>query len=113
MRKIKKATALDRIGCPYWGTMSGDIIVGMVVGMLIDHNRAFDAIPHEIKMKCYGIRGVEYACVRSYLKNRKQFVKMGESLSSCVDTVYGVPQGSVLGQRYSSYTSIIYSRHHI
>lgn len=84
--------------------------------MLIDLNKAFDAIPHEIKMnkvKFYGIRGVESECVRSYLKNRKQLVKMGESQPSCLDTVYGVPHGSVLGQRYSSYTSIIYSRNHI
>lgn len=58
--------------------------------MLIDLNKVFDAIPHEIKMnkvKCYGIRGVESECVRSYLKNRKQFVKMEESQSSCLDTV--------------------------
>lgn len=54
--------------------MSVDIVVGKVVGMLINHNKAFDAIPPEIKMnkvKCYGIRGVESECVRSYLKNRK------------------------------------------
>lgn len=81
--------------------MSGDIVVGKVVGMLIDFNQALDAIPHEIKMnkvKCYGMRGMESECVRSYLKNRKQFAKMGESQSLCLDTVYGVPQGSVLGQ---------------
>lgn len=90
--------------------MSGDIVVEKVAGMLIDLNKVFDAIPHEIKMnRVNGIRGVESECVRSYLKNRKQ---MGESQSSCLDTVYGVPQWSVLGQRDSSCTSIC-SRHHI
>lgn len=28
VRKIKKETALDRIGCPYWGRMADDIVVG-------------------------------------------------------------------------------------
>lgn len=103
MKKIKKAAALDRIGCPYWDTISGDIVVGNVEGMLINFNKAFDATPHKIKMnklKCYGIRGVESECVRSYLKNRKQFLKMRGSQSSCLDTVYSVPQGSILGQHY-------------
>lgn len=37
--------------------------------------------------------------MRSYLSNRKQFVKLGEYSSSCLDIACGVPQGSVLGPK--------------
>ena len=72
------------------------------VGVFIDLKKAFDTINHEIlfsKLEQYGIRGLALEWVRSYLKNRRQFVKMGEYQSRCLDIVCGVPQGSVLGPR--------------
>ena len=72
------------------------------VGIFIDLKKAFDTINHNIlinKLERYGIRGLVLHWVRSYLSNRKQFVKLGDYCSSCLDIVCGVPQGSVLGPK--------------
>jgi len=72
------------------------------VGVFIDLKKAFDTINHEIlinKFEQYGIRRLALEWVRSYLKNRKQFVKMGVHQSRCLEIVCGVPQGSVLGPK--------------
>ncbi len=50
-------------------------------------------------MERYGIRGIVLNWVRSYVSNRKQCVKLGESVSSCLEITCGVPQGSVLGPK--------------
>ncbi len=71
-------------------------------GVFIDLKKAFDTINHSIlisKLERYGIRGLVLHWVKSYLSNRKQFVKLGESSSSCLDIACGVPQGSVLGPK--------------
>ena len=72
------------------------------VGIFIDLKKAFDTIHHDIlinKLERYGIRGIAKNWVSSYLSNRNQFVKLGETVSSCLDIVFGVPQGSVLGPK--------------
>ena len=59
-------------------------------------------INHDIllrKLECCGIRGTVLNWVKSYLCDRKQFVKLGESVSTYLDIVCGVPQGSVLGPK--------------
>ena len=45
----------------------------------------------------FGIRGIPLQLFRSYLSNRKQFVKLENVQSGLVDIKNGVPQGSVLG----------------
>ena len=35
--------------------------------------------------------------IEDYLKNRKQYVKNGDVISTLMDVLIGVPQGSVLG----------------
>ena len=73
-----------------------------VLGIFIDLKKAFDTINHTIlanKLEKYGIRGTVLQWVRNYLNNRRQFVKMGDTSSSCLDITCGVPQGSVLGPK--------------
>ena len=70
------------------------------IGVFIDFSKAFDTINHEIllhKLMAYGIKGIAYQLFESYLENRRQAVKIGNSCSSVARVNLGVPQGSVLG----------------
>ena len=49
------------------------------------------------KLNHYGIRGACYNWFKSYLQDRKQFTVIDNSVSSTVDVLCGVPQGSILG----------------
>lgn len=72
------------------------------VGIFIDLKKAFDTINHDIlieKLERYGIRGIVLQWVKSYLHKRSQYVKLGDNISTCLDIVSGVPQGSVLGPK--------------
>ena len=72
------------------------------IGIFIDLKKAFDTINHDIlikKLERYGIRGLVLHWVKSYLMDRRQFVKLGDYTSSCLDIDCGVPQGSVLGPK--------------
>jgi hypothetical protein len=48
-------------------------------------------------MDYYGIKGVMYTLIKSYLEDRYQRVKFNDKLSSWDKIKIGVPQGSVLG----------------
>lgn len=79
------------------------------VGIFFDMTKAFDYIRHDTLLyKCekYGIRGVAYNWMKSYLCNRYQCVeistinknsKLVKYRSSFKHNIYGVPQGSILG----------------
>ena len=70
------------------------------IGVFCDLTKAFDLVPHDIllmKLQKIGITGLTLKWFESYLKGRKQFVKVGNSSSSYRDISYGVPQGSILG----------------
>ena len=71
-----------------------------VIGIFIDLSKAFDTIDHRTllcKLYNYGIRGTPHDLIKSYLSNRKQYVKIGTQESEKLIVKYGVPQGSVLG----------------
>ena len=70
------------------------------LGVFIDLKKAFDTVDHEIllqKMEHCGIRGVAQVLMRSYLKDRTQYVCYGGYESQRGEVKCGVPQGSVLG----------------
>ena len=70
------------------------------VNLFIDLSKAFDMVNHEIllnKLQLYGIRELPLCLLRSYLKDRKHFVRIADSCSSTRTINIGVPQGSVLG----------------
>ena len=69
--------------------------------VLLDLSAAFDTVDHELllpRLKArLGIGGTALAWFRSYLTNRTQEVMVGDTLSSLVYLLFGVPQGSVIG----------------
>jgi len=71
-----------------------------VIGIFIDLSKAFDTVDHKIllsKLYKYGIRGIAYDWFKSYLKSRKQYIKLNINKSRPLDISCGVPQGSILG----------------
>lgn len=68
----------------------------------MDLKKAFDTIDHNTllyKPERYGIRGARLSWVKSYLRNRQQFVQIGDHKSEYMDIICGVPWGSVLSQK--------------
>ena len=72
------------------------------IGVFIDLKKAFDTIDHKIllkKLSHYGLRGKSNDWIKSYLESRKQYVKLQNCESDCINVVCGVPQGSILGPK--------------
>ena len=78
-------------------SMDNDNLTGL---LLIDFHKAFDLVNHEIlikKLACYRVGGNVLQWFSSFLKDRKQRVSIGSSLSHVLPMLNGVPQGSCLG----------------
>ena len=84
----------------------GKVIKGFDKGektlaVFLDLSKAFDTLPHEIllqKLENFGVRGRALDWFKSYLADRKMYVKLNGTRSNIVPSgEYGVPQGSVLG----------------
>ena len=70
------------------------------LGIFVDFKKAFDTVDFSIlfsKLENLGIRGLPLALIKSYFRNRRQFVVYRGSESSLWDILVGVPQGSILG----------------
>jgi hypothetical protein len=70
------------------------------IGTFVDLKKAFDSISHSKlinKLAYIGISGRALSLFESYLKNRRQFTRMGETLSDSAVSEFGIPQGTVLG----------------
>ena len=72
----------------------------LMCGLFLDLSKAFDTVNHNIllsKLDHYGIRGPSLNLLKSYLTNRKQYVKLGNHKSKLRQINCGVPQGAVIG----------------
>ena len=70
------------------------------IAVLIDFRKAFDTVDHQIllgKLYHYGIRGIAFDWIKSYLTNRMQYVSYNNANSIPKSINCGVPQGSILG----------------
>ena len=66
----------------------------------LDLAKAFDSLNHDIlldKLSYYGVNGTAKTLLKSYLSDRKQYVKIDEVKSSIQTIKTGVPQGSIVG----------------
>ena len=73
---------------------------GFCAAVLTDLSKAFDCICHDLliaKLNAYRLERNVLKLVYDYLSNRSQKTKVGSSFSTYLDTVYGVPQGPILG----------------
>ena len=69
-------------------------------GVFVDLKKAFDTVdPHILlqNLEHYGIRRVPNEWFSSYLRNRRQFVSIGNVSSTIKELLTGVPQRSMLG----------------
>ena len=78
-----------------------DIISGEYVACLsMELSKAFDCLPHCLticKLYSYGVSREACTLIASYLRGRKQRIKLGNSRSEWAELLKGVPQGSLLG----------------
>ena len=68
--------------------------------LFLDLCKAFDTVGHKIlikKLYLYGIQDTSFNWFNSYLYNRKQMSKIGNTTSTYRCLNCGVPQGSNLG----------------
>ena len=81
--------------------------------IFLDLRKAFDTVSHDLllkKLHHYGVRGVVYNLLKSYLTERKQFVYINASYSTTKTIQFGVPRGSNLGTiLFSIYVNDIFN----
>ena len=63
-------------------------------------SKAFDCLTHELiiaKLYACGVEMPSLKLINSYLSKRRQSIKINDVYSSWSETLFGVPQGSILG----------------
>ena len=67
--------------------------------VLMDMSRTFDSISHDllVKLRSLGVSPSALQWLKSYLKGRYQYVRIGNVVSLSLSVDYGVPQRSILG----------------
>lgn len=72
----------------------------IVISVFVDLKRAFETIDRQRllqKLYSYGVKGHALTWITDYLSNRYHKTKINRNISDTVKSIYGVPQGSVLG----------------
>lgn len=72
----------------------------VVLSVFVDLQRAFETIDRDIlikKLSSYGVGGIALEWIKDYLDNRFQQTRIGSNISNKRKSLFGVPQGSVLG----------------
>ena len=73
----------------------------------LDMSGAFDTIDHNVITRrlqhTFGLCGSALNCIRSYLDDRKSFVRWGSGQSATTGSNIGVPQGSYIGSLLFSF----------
>ena len=95
--KESTETALIKIIDDLLFNLDNDRVSGMV---LVDYRKAFDMIDHTLlleKLEVYGFSRDSLQWLTSYLKDRRQLVKLGDKQSRVAIVRHGIPQGSILG----------------
>lgn len=90
-------TALTKMHCDWTGNKSRKKYTCIV---LLDFSKAFDTIDHDIlldKLRRLNFNSSFIKMIASFLKDRIQYVKIGNHLSRQYTPTHGVPQGSILG----------------
>ena len=67
--------------------------------LLLDLSKAFDSIKHNIllqKLRSIGVSKTTLEWFKSYLSDRRQFVRLAHQRSETRTITHGVPQGSIL-----------------
>ncbi len=65
-----------------------------LISIFLDLSKAFDTLDHKIlleKLNYYGIIGVAYRLMESYITNRKQYVDIDDVKSEILTVTTGVP----------------------
>ena len=68
--------------------------------VLTDPGKAFDCLKHDLliaKLHAFGFNYKSLRVMHAYLNNRVQVTKVGSYYSEILDSIFGVPQGSILG----------------
>ena len=96
-----------------------DVLIGFdsnngTLLLLLDLSAAFDTVDIEklinILEKEFGISGIALKWFKSFLVGRTQKVRIHDTVSDCLDVLFGVPQGSVLGPvLFNMYTRSLYN----
>ena len=73
---------------------------GVFAAVVTDLSKAFDCITQQLllaKLSAYSFDMKSIAFISAYFKNRKQKTKSGSSFSKCLNMLFGVSQGFILG----------------
>ena len=97
LKKHSTTTSLHRVVDNWLTNINNNFINGVA---FFDLSKCFDTINHKRllkKLKLYGIRDVALSWFTDYLDSRSQAVTANGILSSFLEILIGVPQGSNLG----------------